>query len=119
MEAFATLSPGFVRCQREGPRRSPPEIHEMSLHQIGPKGSRTATQAPPLKQRPPRPLQRTTVGLVVGNRGFFPGHLVKDGREEMLKVLESAGFDVVAVSTDDTRYGAVESREEAKACAAL
>ena len=92
----------------------------MTLHQIVSNvGGRAAAQSTPLKPRPPQPLRPTTVGLVVGNRGFFPGHLVKDGREEMLRALQTAGFEVVALSTDDTRYGAVESRDEAKACAVL
>ena len=32
--------------------------------------------------------RKMTVGLIVGNRGFFPDHLAKSGREEMLQVLE-------------------------------
>ena len=36
--------------------------------------------------------QRTmTFGIVVGNRGFFPDHLAKTGREEIIAVLEAAG----------------------------
>src|SRR5580692_1718729 len=60
-----------------------------------------------------------TFGLIVGNRGFFPGHLVKSGREEMLSVLEASGYSVVAPSPEDTKYGAVESYTDAKTCAAL
>ena len=29
--------------------------------------------------------KKMTMGLIVGNRGFFPDHLAKDGREEMLR----------------------------------
>ena len=36
-----------------------------------------------------------TFGLVVGNRDFFPGELARAGREEMIRVLESKGFQVV------------------------
>ena len=36
--------------------------------------------------------QKMTMGLIVGNRGFFPDHLAKSGREEMLRVLESAAW---------------------------
>ncbi len=32
-----------------------------------------------------------TFGVIVGNRGFFPDHLAKEGREEILAVLEKAG----------------------------
>jgi L-fucose isomerase-like protein len=63
--------------------------------------------------------RRLTIGLLVGNRGFFPGHLAEEGRKEMLAVLAEEGFDVVALDTTDSRFGAVESRNEAKACAAL
>jgi L-fucose isomerase-like protein len=57
--------------------------------------------------------------LIVGNRGFFPDHLAKSGREEMLRVLELAGIDVVTLGVEESKYGAVETYEEAKRCAAL
>jgi L-fucose isomerase-like protein len=60
-----------------------------------------------------------TMGLIVGNRGFFPDHLAKSGREEMLQVLEGAGMDVVALTPEQSKHGAVETHEEAKRCAAL
>src|SRR5580698_640780 len=63
--------------------------------------------------------QQLTFGLIVGNRGFFPGHLVKSGREEMLSVLESAGYSVIAPTPEDTKYGAVESWAGAKKCAEI
>jgi L-fucose isomerase-like protein len=60
-----------------------------------------------------------TLGLIVGNRGFFPDHLAKSGREEMLATLERAGVSVVALGAQDSKHGAVETREEAQTCAAL
>ena len=60
-----------------------------------------------------------TVGLVVGNRGFFPSELCREGRAEMLKVLEAAGLEVVALGPDDTEYGSVESLDDAARCARL
>src|SRR5579864_2225606 len=62
---------------------------------------------------------KMTFGVIVGNRGFFPDHLAKSGREEMLRVLAAAGIDVVAPSTEETKYGAVETREETRRCAEL
>jgi L-fucose isomerase-like protein len=62
---------------------------------------------------------RITLGLIVGNRGFFPDHLAKSGREEMIAVLERNGVDVVAVGPEDTKYGAIETREEARRLADL
>jgi L-fucose isomerase-like protein len=63
--------------------------------------------------------KKMTMGVIVGNRGFFPDHLAKTGREEMLRVLESAGMDVVAPTPEETKYGAVETREESRRCADL
>jgi L-fucose isomerase-like protein len=63
--------------------------------------------------------KRMTVGLIVGTRGFFPDHLAKSGREEMLKILDQAGFNVVALSPEQSKHGAVETHDEAKRCAEL
>ena len=60
-----------------------------------------------------------TFGLLVANRGFFPAHLVVEGRQQMIKILEAAGHKVICPAPEETRYGAVESRADAKACAAL
>ncbi|UCF39373.1 MAG: L-fucose/L-arabinose isomerase family protein [Acidobacteriota bacterium] len=63
--------------------------------------------------------QKMTMGMIVGNRGFFPDHLAKDGREDMIRALNNAGIDVVAVGPKETKYGAIESRAEARRCAEL
>ena len=42
--------------------------------------------------------RRVTLGIIVGNRGFFPDHLAKSGREDMLRVLAAAGHDAVVLS---------------------
>lgn len=62
---------------------------------------------------------KMTVGLIVGNRGFFPDHLARTGREEMMGVLQAAGINVIALTPEQSKYGAVESRTEATACADL
>ncbi len=60
-----------------------------------------------------------TFGVIVGNRGFFPDHLAKSGRAQMLAAVENAGFRVVAVAAEETKFGAVETRAEAARCAEL
>ena len=60
-----------------------------------------------------------TFGLIVGNRGFFPDHLARTGREDMLAVLARHGIDAVAVTPEETKHGAVETRQEAVRCADL
>jgi L-fucose isomerase-like protein len=63
--------------------------------------------------------RRMTLGLIVGNRGFFPGHLASSGRREMIAVLEKQSIDVIAVDETDTGHGAIETRQEAVHCAEL
>jgi len=65
------------------------------------------------------PNKKMTMGVIVGNRGFFPDHLAKSGREEMIQALAAAGMDSVVLGPDDSKYGAVETYEEATRCAAL
>ncbi len=60
-----------------------------------------------------------TLGVIVGNRGFFPDHLARSGREEMLAVLSRAGARAIAPGPEETKYGAVETRAESRICADL
>ena len=60
-----------------------------------------------------------TLGLIVGNRGFFPDHLCDAGRRTMIDVLQAAGAEVVALGPADTKFGSVESLEDATKCADL
>jgi L-fucose isomerase-like protein len=74
-----------------------------------PKSSRLSGEIPAL-----RPV---TLGVIVGNRGFFPSHLALSGRKAVLEALEKAGIAVVIAGEDETAFGAVESLVEARRCA--
>ena len=63
--------------------------------------------------------RKMTLGMVVGNRGFFPDHLARSGYQEMKAALEAAGVSVIALTETDSKYGAVETRQEAAKCASL
>jgi L-fucose isomerase-like protein len=63
--------------------------------------------------------KQMTFGVIVGNRGFFPDHLAKTGREEMLKVLGAAGIRTIALGPEESKFGAVETPSEARLCADL
>jgi L-fucose isomerase-like protein len=60
-----------------------------------------------------------TLGVIVGNRGFFPDHLCATGRAEILAALEQEGIRAVALPEHATKHGAVESLEDARTCADL
>jgi L-fucose isomerase-like protein len=59
------------------------------------------------------------LGVIVGNRGFFPDHLCETGRETILHVLEEEGIQAIALTPEDTPFGSVESLTDAEKCAAL
>ena len=59
------------------------------------------------------------MGVVVGNRGFFPSHLATSGRLEIIAALEAAGIKPIVLSPEETAHGAVETYEDAKRCAEL
>jgi L-fucose isomerase-like protein len=63
--------------------------------------------------------KKMTMGVIIGNRGFFPDHLAKTGRDEMIRALQQAGMDAVVLDPTQTKYGAVESHNDAKRCAEL
>ena len=63
--------------------------------------------------------KKMTMGVIIGNRGFFPDQLAKVGREEMIQALAKAGMDCVVLTPEESKHGAVETHEEAKRCAAL
>ncbi len=62
---------------------------------------------------------KTTLGVIIGNRDFFPDHLIETGREEILRVLEQQGVTPVVLGPDDTPFGSVESLQDAERCADL
>ena len=64
-------------------------------------------------------MKQGAFGVIVGNRGFFPDVLAQQGRKSALAVLEQNGYKAVVLSEKDTKYGAVETFEDAKKCAAL
>lgn len=63
--------------------------------------------------------KKMTMGVIIGNRGFFPDQLAKSGREEMIQALAKAGMDCVVLGPEESKHGAVETHDEAKRCAAL
>jgi L-fucose isomerase-like protein len=63
--------------------------------------------------------RKMTFGIVVGNRGFFPHHLARTGRDEIIAVLEAAGATPIVLSPEESNYGAVETYTEAERCAEL
>jgi L-fucose isomerase-like protein len=63
--------------------------------------------------------QKMTFGVIVGNRGFFPDILAKQGRQNILSVLKKGGYDTICLTEKATKFGSVETYSDAKKCAEL
>jgi len=60
-----------------------------------------------------------TLGVVIGNRDFFPDVLVAEARKDLVALFERLGIRAVMLDETATKLGAVETWEHAKACADL
>ncbi len=63
--------------------------------------------------------KNVTLGVILGNRGFFPDHLCDTGRKQILSTLEKLGIDAVILPTTASKFGSVETMEDARKCAEL
>jgi len=61
----------------------------------------------------------STFGVIVGNRGFFPDVLARDGREEILRVLGEQGHKAYCLTPEESKFGSVETFADARRCADL
>ena len=62
---------------------------------------------------------KITLGIIIGNRGFFPAHLCDSGRKEILDTLKKLGIDTIILPMNASKFGAVESNEDARKCGSL
>jgi L-fucose isomerase-like protein len=62
---------------------------------------------------------KTTLGVIFGNRDFFPDHLVTEARRDIEALFDELGIQAVMVGEQDTKLGSVETYEHAKICAEL
>ncbi|MDQ8187663.1 L-fucose/L-arabinose isomerase family protein [Pelagicoccus sp. SDUM812002] len=61
----------------------------------------------------------SAIGVIFGNRDFFPDKLVTEARADVAKLFESLGLKAIMLSEDDTKLGGVETHADARKCAEL
>lgn len=64
-------------------------------------------------------MNKLTLGVIIGNRDFFPDKLVSEARQDIIKVLESQHINAIMLSENDTKLGGVETYTDARKCADL
>ncbi|MBL0025455.1 MAG: L-fucose/L-arabinose isomerase family protein [Saprospiraceae bacterium] len=60
-----------------------------------------------------------TLGVIIGNRDFFPDILVEKARIEILSVFQDLGINPILLDSTSTKLGGVETYKEALKCAEL
>ncbi|MDX3916587.1 MAG: L-fucose/L-arabinose isomerase family protein [Pseudosphingobacterium sp.] len=60
-----------------------------------------------------------TLGVIIGNRDFFPDKLVSDARLEIMEQLERLHINYVVLDEFQTKLGGVETFKDAQRCAEL
>jgi len=61
----------------------------------------------------------TSLGVIFGNRDFFPDHLVSEARQDILALFKEMNIETVMLGENETKLGSVETYAHAKACADL
>jgi L-fucose isomerase-like protein len=60
-----------------------------------------------------------TLGVIYGNRDFFPDQLVTEARADIAKVFEKLKVRAIQLGENDSKLGGVETHNDARKCAAL
>lgn len=64
-------------------------------------------------------MKPSTLGVIIGNRDFFPDKLVAEARTEILDVCKQLDIKPILLSETDSKLGGVETFADVKKCAAL
>jgi L-fucose isomerase-like protein len=59
------------------------------------------------------------LGVIYGNRDFFPDQLVTEARRDIARVFARLGIQAVQLGETDSKLGGVETHADARQCAAL
>ncbi len=63
--------------------------------------------------------EKLTLGVIYGNRDFFPDVLVPEARKDISKLLAEMDVDAISPDVNTTKLGGVETFADAKKCAEL
>lgn len=60
-----------------------------------------------------------SIGIIIGNRDFFPDSLVEKARTEIIEVFAKLNIKSILLETTDTKLGGVETYKDSQKCAEL
>jgi L-fucose isomerase-like protein len=62
---------------------------------------------------------KATLGVIIGNRDFFPDRLVSEARADIIPLFAQLNINVVMLDEADSKLGGVETFKDAQRCAEL
>ena len=63
--------------------------------------------------------RKPCLGVIYGNRDFFPDQLVSEARADLARIFEKAGIRAIQLGQKDSKLGGVETHADARKCAEL
>ncbi|HEU5122922.1 MAG TPA: L-fucose/L-arabinose isomerase family protein [Verrucomicrobiae bacterium] len=63
--------------------------------------------------------QPVTLGVIYGNRDFFPDQLVTEARADVARLFEKLGLKAIQLGEQESKLGGVETHADARKCAEL
>lgn len=63
--------------------------------------------------------QKASIGIIIGNRDFFPDQLVSEARKDVIAKFEKLKLNYIILNETETKLGGVESFSDAQKCAKL
>ena len=64
-------------------------------------------------------VEKGSIGIIIGNRDFFPDRLVAEARVEIIDLFKGLNIKTVVLDAMETKLGGVETFQDAQKCAAL
>ena len=64
-------------------------------------------------------MAKVTLGVIIGNRDFFPDRLVTEARADILALFKEMDIEAIMLDENATKLGGVETWSHAKICADL
>jgi len=62
---------------------------------------------------------KTTLGVIIGNRDFFPDRLVSEARKDIIELFAKLNLNPIMLDEQQSKLGGVETFKDAQQCAEL
>ncbi|MDC0226546.1 L-fucose/L-arabinose isomerase family protein [Alphaproteobacteria bacterium] len=64
-------------------------------------------------------MSKNSIGIIIGNRDFFPDHLISEARNDILDLFKKNKINSIILSDQETKNGGVETYADAEKCSKL